>query len=255
MHLQHARIRIADAIGEIIDQESPDDNPDRAIDTNRHGKEKLHHAHTQHNAREYEWYSAQLINHTRAGKLAHAQPRSNGRDHHNNGRRDNGHHQRIAEQRQIAIRFKNAEVMFEAEQLESRCAYRLVKRQQRSPDEDQHRQYEQAEKVQHQHCAAQKTEFAKRNFIGPEILARDRRKSLGIAREAAIIPEQHSYNAQEQCRQSAGRAHIRRHRPVHHFVNIGRQHMHTTRQPHQCGHFESFHRADEDQHSERQDRR
>src|SRR5215510_11959266 len=74
MDLQHAGGAIAHAIGQIVDDEGPDENPERAIERDRDAQEHLHHRDPENEAGKHQRNGGEPIDEPAAGPAPHCQP-------------------------------------------------------------------------------------------------------------------------------------------------------------------------------------
>ena len=92
MNLQHAGGRVAHAVGQVVDDEGPDQNPERAVERQRDAQEELHHRDAEDEPGKHQRDGREPLDQPAAGRAPHRQPRRQERQRHRDGRgRDRDH--------------------------------------------------------------------------------------------------------------------------------------------------------------------
>src|SRR5882724_7063112 len=128
MDLQHAGGAVAHAVGQIVDDEGPDQNAERAVERDRNAQEHLHHRDAENKARKHQRDGGKPLDDPAAGTAPHGQPGAQeGQRYRDGGGRDRDQ-QRVDHQLELSGGEHGA-VVVEADELERSRSHRLEERQ------------------------------------------------------------------------------------------------------------------------------
>jgi hypothetical protein len=119
MQLNHAGVAVANAVGQIIDEERPNDNPNRSIASDRHIQKELHYADAKHNSWKHKRHGAELIDDLGTRRLPYRQPGAHRGQKHHHARADERYRHRIHRQANVTVRRKYITIIIKRYECES----------------------------------------------------------------------------------------------------------------------------------------